>query len=228
MSFTESPPQPATNEQIGGKFIERCGIDGDEDRLDAMGEAHSPRVKCVGEQMHRFNLDAIAAIAGEKASNAADTLADGGSRGGQIESAQHADLRPPALEDQRAGAEEEPAEPGESSRLPQCAPAQIVKLDGVVDNVPQLGADDANHNGDGYHAEGVGGDACAVEAAVHDEGGYHGSQPEHQPKGGDGIWNGDKPDVDRRVKNVQIGNHRFSSIDGRGRKEHATSRAAMK
>ena len=133
--------------------------------------------------MDRPDGDAVAAIAGEKAADASNAVADGGGWSGQIQGAQHADFGPPALDEQRGDAEEEAAKPGESVRLPQNAPSQIAKLDGGVDDVPQLGAHHAGHQGHDNHAQGVGGNARATEAAVHDKSRHHGGQPHHQPEG---------------------------------------------
>jgi len=78
-----------------------------------------------------------------------------------------------------------------------------VELDWRIQDMPELGSNDACYDSEGHHAHCVGFDARAAKAAVHDEACGHGGQPQHQPKG-------------RHVKmpEVQIGNHRFSSIDG--------------
>ena len=57
---------------------------------------------------------------------------------------------------------------------------------GVVQHMPQLGADNAGNDGHGHHPHRIRLKCRAAEAAVHDKGRRHGGQPQHQPEGGDG------------------------------------------
>ena len=71
--------------------------------------------------------------------------------------------------------------------------------------MPQLGAHDAGHHGNGHHAHRVRRNARAAEAPVHDKGGGHGGQPQHQPEG-----------MNRKEPEMYIRQHTPSSIDAAG------------
>jgi len=172
--FGPATPEKVADDKASEKFIERRGVDTREGGLNSVGEAHGPGKR---------GGDAVAAIAGEKTADSSDAIADGGGRCGQIESAQGADAGPPALKQEGGDAEKQAAVPGEAGRIPENVPAVLAELDWGVDDVPELGADDAEEGSDGDHPHSVGVDGGALEAAVHDDGGGYGGEPQHEPEG---------------------------------------------
>jgi len=120
----------------------------------------------------------------EEAADAPNAVSRGRGRGSQVKHAQAADLRTPALENQRRDAENQPPIPCKPSRIIKNPPAIEPELGGRVENMPHLGADDARHYRNRHHANGIGIDVDTFEVAVDHQGGADRGQPQHEPKGG--------------------------------------------
>ena len=139
-------------------------------RLDSVGKTHSPR---------QVRLDSVAAVAGEKATEPANSVADCGRGRSEIEGPQAADAYPPALKEQSGDTEHEAAEPRKPGCIPKDAPTGLAELAGRVDHVPELGAYNSSNHGNRHHADRVGFDSCALKAAIHYDCAGHSSQPQH-------------------------------------------------
>ncbi len=175
--FGAADPEVDADEDVGGHFKERGGLHADagERGLNAVGEGHAPG---------HGGGDAVAAVSGEEAADAADAVTDGGGGGGEVKGANGSDAGAPALNEERADAKDESAEPGEAGRIPEDGPAFFTEFEGCVENVPEFGSHDACDDGNGDHTGCVGVDFAALEAAVKDEGGGDGGEPKHEAKGG--------------------------------------------
>ncbi len=73
-----------------------------------------------------------------------------------------------------------------------------------VEDVPDLGANDAHHQRDRHHPHRIRGHPRPLERAVNDDRGRHSGHPQHQPESGQ---------VER--SNMQIRKHLSLSIDVR-------------
>jgi len=146
----------------------------DKGRLYAVRKAHAPR---------KSGWDPITAIPGEKAADAPDSVSNGRRRSSQIEGPKAANAGPQALKDQRRNSEYKAAKPGKSSRIPKYTPALLTEFEGGIDDVPELGPDNASNHNDSNHPDRIGVDAGPTEASVHDKSRNHGCHPKHQPEG---------------------------------------------
>ena len=151
-----------------------------------LGHVHAPGQRGV---------DAVVAVAGGEAADAADAVADGGGGGGEVEHAQPAEARagdvfsgplkratrPCHIEGDDAG--DQAAEPGEAGAKPArgssrtismgwCQPGSRIwcqaaaSMRGSLQLVPELGAKDAGEDDHGDDVEGVGVDAVALEVPI--------------------------------------------------------------
>ena len=172
-------------------------MDGHEDGVDAMGEAHAPG---------QAGGDAIAAVSREKAADAPDAVAQCRCGSRQIQHAQAADASPDTLQDQGGDAEDQAAKPGKASRIPEHSPALIAEFRRSIDDVPDFGADDAGDHRECHHPDRVRGDSSTAEVAIQNETGKDCCQPEHESKG-----------RDIKGAKVKVGQHLFKYRRGSGK-----------
>jgi hypoxanthine phosphoribosyltransferase len=221
--FGELPDDPE-DEQSEEQLVDGGGLDegvrwrGWNQRV--LGHMHTPGQRGV---------DAVVAIAGGEAADAADAVTDSGSGGGKIEHAQTTDARTGsfligafeacnmALPQQHGNTGEEATVPGEAGLEPAQETIHVAAgvgdlamkakhdFGGVLELVPGLGAENAGQNDQGNHVEGVGVDAKTLEILVQNNGGADGGEPEHQAEGAY---------VERA--NVDVGIHADLSIRGDG------------
>jgi hypothetical protein len=222
-ALPEPPGEREGEEELvdWGGLDHGCGWGGEDERLvvgaDAVGHVDAP-----GER----GVDAVVAVAGGEAADAANAVADGCGGGGEVEhtqggvaSAQAVGPGDVALEHEHGNAGEQAAVPGESG----LEPAQQVEQDvagmvaaghendspcafevaNVLEFVPAFGADDACNHDHRDDVEGVGVYAVADEVPVQDNRAADGCEPEHQAK----CANMSKTEI-------QIGIHAGTSIAG--------------
>lgn len=226
--FGGAAPEPPGKSEREEELVDGSGLDGGGGRV---GDDQGAGV--LGEAVHHVDapgeggVDAVVAIAGEQAADAADTVADGGGRGGEVEHAKGGAAAGEAVGFREDTLVHEHGDGGEQAAVPGKAGLEPVKeveedLGGVMDAgeedvapggdevgdglelMPELGADDAGEDDHGDDVEGVGVAAVADEVFVQDDDAADGGQPEHEAEGSD---------VSKTE--IQIGIHSGLSIAGR-------------
>ncbi len=153
-------------------------------------------------------VDAVVAVAGEQAANAADAIADGGGGGCEVEHTEGGSAAGEAVGLRSDALVHEHGDAGEQTTVPREAglePVEEVEEDfgGVMDAgeedvtpcgtevgdalelVPELSSYDTGKNDHGNDVQCVGIGAVADEILVQQDGPRDGRQPEHQAEGTD-------------------------------------------
>lgn len=183
-------PEKIGNQHPGNEFVDGRGINaaiggpavlhaslgrGD----NSVGKGHAPRP--MPGSGH-----AVVAVAGEKAADASDGVANGGGGRTGIEENEHGDFFA-ARENEKGGeSTEESSKPGKSVAAEKLRPGIGEEFRRRLEDVIEARADDSGEAGDADDKEGVGAKIAAAEVGLKNVSSYEKSGGDHEAKGGDG------------------------------------------